>query len=815
MAPYDPPPHGVVTTIEARCRRCFNCVRSCPAKAIRVQAGQARVLEERCIGCGNCIRVCAQNAKQAQSAVGAVTALLAEDKPTVAILAPSYPAAHRGVSAGQYVAAVRAMGFDHVMEVGFGADMVAQEYARILRDPPGHPLISTPCPALVTYIRKYVPELVPNLARVVSPMIALGRAVKRRYIPGAGVVFVGPCVAKKAEIYEPEVDDAIDSVITFRGLGEMLTQMGIDPRALAPSEPDPPLPQFGALFPVSGGLLKAAAVQADLMNDSIVVVEGPNSCRAALKELLEGSFSARFLDALLCKGCIAGPAFPEEVSPLHRKERVTAHVRELQASGVSLPDELAKVANIEVRREFEAQPVVATMPTEIEIRDILARTNKISREDELNCGACGYASCRDKAIAVYQGLAEPEMCLPFLIDQLQVNLERLARSKGELEKVRELAARAKQLASMGQLAAEIAQQMTNPLGNIIVFAQLLRDGLPEDDLRREEVATITAEALHCREVMSSLQEFGRQREPQWEQTHLSEIVGRALAEASTRIASDDVHVITHLAEGLPPIVADPARLTQAVVNVLANAIEAIGEAGTVTVTTRVADGDGERAEVVISDDGPGIEAAILPRVFQPFVTTKTRPGAGLGLAVAHGIVHAHGGDIRIDSRPGAGATVTISVPMDVAPSASPESTKVLVVDDDPDFLEQERIMLEGMGFVVVTAERSDEALEVSDREIPDAFVLDLMMERADSGARLSRQLRRDPRFRRAPIIILTSVVDETGFEFSRNPKEVLEWMKADAWFDKPAPIAELANTLRRHLEGRKVEGEPDEPGDEQ
>jgi len=137
---------------------------------------------------------------------------------------------------------------------------------------------------------------------------------------------------------------------------------------------------------------------------------------------------------------------------------------------------------------------------------------------------------------------------------------------------------------------------------------------------------------------------------------------------------------------------------------------------------------------------------------------------------------------------------------------SPESTKVLVVDDDPDFLEQERIMLEGMGFDAITAERSDEALEVSDREIPDAFVLDLMMERPDSGARLARQLRRDPRFRRSPIVILTSVVDETGFEFSRNPKEVLEWMKADAWFDKPAPIAELANTLRRLLEGRKDEG---------
>ncbi|MBM3498448.1 MAG: response regulator [Armatimonadetes bacterium] len=813
MAPYDPPPHGVVTTIEAKCRRCYNCVRSCPAKAIRVQAGQARIIEERCIGCGNCIRVCAQNAKQAQSAVSAVTALLAEDKPTVAILAPSYPAAYQGVSAGQYVAAVRALGFDHVLEVGFGAEMVAQEYARLLADPPDHPLISTPCPALVTYVRKYVPELVPSLAPVVSPMIALGRAVRRELVPGAGVVFVGPCVAKKAEIHEPEVDDAIDAVITFRGLDEMFRARGLDPRTLEPSPPDPPLPGFGGLFPMAGGLLKAAAIQADLMDDSIIIVEGPNACRAALRELKEGAFSARFLDALLCKGCIAGPAFPEEMSPLHRRECVTAHVRSLQPAA-TLPDRLDQVRGIEVRRDFEAQPVATNVPTETEIRDILARTNKIGPEDELNCGACGYASCREKAIAVYQGLAEPEMCLPFLIEQMQINLERLARSKGELEKARELAARARQLASMGRLAGEIAHQISTPLGNIIVFAQLLRDALPEQDQQREDVATIIAEALHCREVMSSLQEFGRQREPQWEQTSISQIVARALEEIEPWGGAKEVRITTDLAPDLPPIVADPARLTQALVNVLTNALEAVGEDGTVSVTTQASAEDEERAEIIVRDNGPGVDPAILPRVFQPFVTTKTRRGAGLGLAVAHGIVHAHGGDIRLDSKPGAGVTVIISVPLDVAPTPSPESTKVLVVDDDPDFLEQERIMLEAMGFAVVTAERSDEALEVSDREIPDAFVLDLMMERADSGARLARQLRRDPRFRRAPIVILTSVVDETGFEFSRNPKEVLEWMKADAWFDKPAPIAELANALRRHLDSARSKTDAASPDDE-
>jgi CheY-like chemotaxis protein len=149
-----------------------------------------------------------------------------------------------------------------------------------------------------------------------------------------------------------------------------------------------------------------------------------------------------------------------------------------------------------------------------------------------------------------------------------------------------------------------------------------------------------------------------------------------------------------------------------------------------------------------------------------------------------------------------GTRALIRLPLDIAPSPPQESAKILVVDDDPDFLEQEQIVLQGMGYEVVTAERSDEALEIADREIPDAFVLDLMMERTDSGARLARQLRRDPRFRRAPIIMLTSVVSEVGFEFRRNPREVLEWLKADAWFDKPAPIAELGNALHRLLAHR-------------
>ncbi len=796
--------HGesVVTTIADKCRRCYNCVRSCPAKAIRVQDGQATVIAERCIGCGNCVRVCAQNAKQVQPAGPAVELLLDEERPTVAILAPSYAAAYSGFSAEQVVGAVRALGFDHVLEVGFGADMVAAEYAKLLACAPDHPVITTPCPALVSYVSKHMPDLVPWMAPIVSPMVALGRAVREEFYPDASVVFIGPCIAKKEEARDPDVAGSVDAVLTFRELQDLFKARGVDPAAVEPSSADPPLPGFGALFPVAGGLLKAASVDADLMDDSIEMIEGPESCRSALQALARGEFPARFLDMLFCEGCIAGPGFADNVSPLSRKSRVTEHVRSL-VSGEAAPERmLERLAAIDLSRGFSPRAIELNVPNETEIRDILARTNKHGRQDELDCGACGYPTCREKAIAVYQGIAEPEMCLPYLIDQLEVNIQKLSSSKGEIERARELATRSQQLASMGELAADVAQEISSPLAKIVAFAQLLRNNLPEEDIRRADLETVIAEARQVRHVVSGLQGFARQREPVWEDTRVADFVQAALKELEPELAAANVQLSVHIPQDIPTITADASQLAQVVSNVLSNAIEAIEPGGHVTVTAELHD-QGRNVDVIIEDDGHGIDPALMPRMFQPFVTTKTdRPGSGLGLAVAHGVVLAHGGDIHIKSEPGEGTRVTIRLPVDTPPRAARESMKVLVVDDDPDFIEQHRVVLESKGFDVVTAERSDEAIEVANREIPDAFLLDMMMERTDSGARLARALRRDPRFRTAPIIMLTSVVQVTGFEYHRNPAEVLDWMKADAWFDKPAPFSELTNTLQRLLAER-------------
>jgi two-component system, NtrC family, sensor kinase len=796
---------AVVKTIAAKCRRCYHCVRHCPAKAIRVHNGQAEVLPERCIGCGRCVRVCAQQAKQIEPGCPRTLELLVAETPVVLMLAPSYPAAFPAVRAGQVVAAARELGFDQVLEVGYGAELVARQYARLSLGQGEGTIVTTACPALVSYVRKHLPELAPRLAPIVSPMVALGRAVKSVLLPEANVVFAGPCIAKKAECRDPSVAGAVDVVLTFAELAELFAAARIDLAALRPAAADEPLPHCGSLFPVSGGLLKTAGIECDLLADEVVVVDGDVRALGALRSLAEGSLEVSLLDALLCEGgCVGGPALPG--LGVAARHLVTAHARQQAREPRPMARRLlSDLEALDMSCTYDAQPLHLPVPTEKEIRDLLARQNKNSVEDELNCGACGYATCRDKVTAVYQGLAESEMCLPFLIQQLEVNVERLTRSKEEVEKARALATRTQHLAAMGELAADVAEQVSRPLGNLAAYGELLRDSLATEDARRQDVEAIISEAQVCREVMVSLEGFARRRSPQWETVQLAQVVERALREVEPRLAGRPVNVVRQLAPDLPAFLADPAMLAQVLVRLLANSIEAIDDHGTVTVSGRVSD-DHAAMEIAVADDGRGIPEDLLPRIFQPFVTTKAKgTAAGLGLAAAHGIVQSHHGEIHIDSTPGAGTTVTVRIPFEQGITAPRQAVKVLVVDDDPDMLEIHRLLLTEAGFDVVAAERSDEALELANSEIPDAFVLDLIMEKADSGARLARALRRDPRFRKAPVVMATSVVQDMGFEFVRNPKEVLEWMRADAWIDKPVDGPRLAATIERILAERRSE----------
>jgi len=237
----------LVSTLKERCRVCYTCVRECPAKAIKISNGQAEVIPERCIGCGNCIKVCSQNAKVFRKEIDIATMLIASDTKVAAIVAPSFPAEFSEIKNHRLlVSLIRSLGFDYVAEVGFGADLVAAEYKKILLSGQYPPVISSDCPAIVRYIEHYHPDLVRSLAHIVSPMVAMSKVMRLKYGPDLKIVFIGPCIAKKDE------SDEIDAALTFRELREMIGANGLKPADVVPTEFDPPISGKGAIFPLIG-----------------------------------------------------------------------------------------------------------------------------------------------------------------------------------------------------------------------------------------------------------------------------------------------------------------------------------------------------------------------------------------------------------------------------------------------------------------------------------------------------------------------------------------------------------------------------------
>ncbi|HEX2987523.1 MAG TPA: [Fe-Fe] hydrogenase large subunit C-terminal domain-containing protein [Chloroflexota bacterium] len=647
---------AIVTTIRDRCKRCYSCIRSCPAKAIKVEDGQAKVMEERCITCGNCYKVCAQGAKQVQSSVGAVREMLRWKEPVIAAIAPSFPASFDGITPGQVIGAVKMLGFDEVMEVAFGAELVSREYVRLADRQRDVPIITTPCPAAVTLIQKFYPALIPFLAPIVSPAIALGRAIKTEYRPDARVVFVGPCIAKKAEIHENAVAGAIDEVLTFAELKELFRQAGISIDGAVEGEVDGPRPRIGRIYPLQGGLLRTAAMKSDVLESDIVVIEGKDNVLRVLREMADGKLAVRFLDILFCEGCIDGPVIESDHGLFARRQLVSHYVQSHlgEQSTEQFERTVARFSAVDLSRGFEETSVVPPSPSDGEIDAILRQTGKMSKADELNCGACGYGTCREKATAVYQGLAELEMCLPYLLDRFQL----------ELQAAQDQLVQSEKLASMGQLAAGVAHEINNPLGTIMIYASLLLKEYHHDDQRWSDLKLIVEEAERCRSIVSGLLEFARQGKLELRQTDLNVLLQDVVAQVNRLPCFDGVTVSLQLDTTLPTIAADPAQLRGVFSNIVVNAAEAMPDGGRITISSGVESG-ARSVWITVADTGCGIAEENLRKLFVPFFTTKEiGKGTGLGLAIAYGIVKMHRGTLDVQSKLGQGSSFTVTLPVE-------------------------------------------------------------------------------------------------------------------------------------------------------
>jgi iron only hydrogenase large subunit-like protein/uncharacterized Fe-S cluster-containing protein len=419
---------GIISTIDAKCKDCYKCLRTCPVKAIKMERGElphelhARVCEERCIFDGSCVLVCPQNAKKVASDLDSLRPLLEEGVNVAASIAPSFPSAFPDIDPLTIPTALRLIGFGFVQETAIGAELVSREYARRFREE-DKPLISSPCPVVVNLIERHYPEVIPYLAPIVSPMVAHGRYLKQ-IMPGTKVAFIGPCIAKLGEREASGVDDAIDFVLTFEELRDVFLEAGIDLGSLEQSQFDGALPDKARLFPVEGGILRSASLSTDMLDHEVLTVSGLENCKEVLKQFIQGmrrgdrAHLPCLVDMLACEGgCINGPKNPSDEDVYTRRARVLEYVK--QSSDPEDVSRCPKIPRELLERTYRNLKPDVLEPDEGTIRAILAKTGKHSQADELNCGACGYDSCRDKAIAVFQGMADPEMCIPYMRERAE------------------------------------------------------------------------------------------------------------------------------------------------------------------------------------------------------------------------------------------------------------------------------------------------------------------------------------------------------------------------------------------------------------
>lgn len=390
---------------KSNCKNCYKCIRNCPVKSIRFSAGQANISENECILCGQCFVVCPQNAKEIISEVEKVKVLIMSGDPVVVSLAPSFIANYNGIGIRAIEKALKKLGFAAVEETAIGATMVKKEYDKMLASQNHDIIISSCCHSVNLLIQKYFPNELKYLADVVSPMQAHCMDIKKRN-PNAKTVFIGPCVAKKDEA--DRYKGIVDAVLTFEELTEWLEAENIE----LENKPDQKEESKARLFPTTGGILKTMLCEQE--NYTYLAIDGTENCIAALKDIERGEIHHCFIEMSACVGsCIGGPIMEKyHRSPVRDYAQVTAYAGRKDFPVTPPPAERLK-------KDFEPIDTEMKMPIESEINAILRQMGKTKPEQELNCGCCGYNSCREKAIAVYQGKADMSMCLPFLKEKAE------------------------------------------------------------------------------------------------------------------------------------------------------------------------------------------------------------------------------------------------------------------------------------------------------------------------------------------------------------------------------------------------------------
>ncbi len=409
-----PTPSEVVKSYKDLCVNCLACIRICPVKSVMFNAGYAQIFEEKCIYCGQCILACPEDALYLPSELYKAREIV-NTKRTVAILAPEYVVSFYPLSHTKVEAGLEKLGFFSVEDTILAEELLAYEYEKLVKEVDmRRPFVRSTCPVVVKLVQKHYPEVIPFLAPLVSAPIAMGRLIKEMYGSDVATIYIGPCLAEKLEA--EDVRDALDAVLTFPELKRWFEEERIDLTTLPSPSFDKIRPTLLRMYSVRGGFPRSILKETSLLNMNVRVVRGIGEAQDIFKAMIRGESRPSLVDFLACECCVDGPFVDSPLSLYARKKVLQEYYKskeEFSLKKVSFLQLLPRLPYIKINRRFESQEVIFPQPTEEELRKILAEGGKLTEEDLYDCQACGYPTCREKAIAIYQGVANWEMCFPF------------------------------------------------------------------------------------------------------------------------------------------------------------------------------------------------------------------------------------------------------------------------------------------------------------------------------------------------------------------------------------------------------------------
>ncbi|HVN57496.1 MAG TPA: [Fe-Fe] hydrogenase large subunit C-terminal domain-containing protein [Bacteroidales bacterium] len=488
-----------------KCRNSYSCVRVCPVNAIEVRPEKKHptIIPDRCIGCGLCYISCSQKAVEFRDSLSEAKKLLASGKKNAALMAPSISSEFEDITDyRKLVGMMRALGFNFVHDNSFGVDLIAHEYASFFEHAEGKYYITANCPSIVSLIEKYHPGLVPNLAPLVSPMIATAMVTREIHGDDTNIIYIGPCIDTKDEATMYRSGKLIDSVLTFIELRKLFEEFNIQEKFVTLSEFDPPNGHWGALYPLPAGIIQAAGIKRDIVTSRVITAAGKDEILEAVHDFDKSIDTIQHhFNLFFCQGCLLGPGMAQHSERFRRR----ALVRKYAQKRVDLLDvqhwdkDMERWSKLDFSRTFTPDDRRIPDPAEDMIREVLKIIGKEEQSEEINCGACGYGSCREFASTVAKGLAIPEMCHTFnlrnkqeYIESLRLANKKLAETKKALKESEETAMKEKEMA---QSASDMMNNMLEklPTGVVIVDNNLkiLHSNISFINISGEDARTIS------------------------------------------------------------------------------------------------------------------------------------------------------------------------------------------------------------------------------------------------------------------------------------------------------------------------------------